>query len=157
MAKAPSEPSVLALLPLRYPYLLIDRVLERGPERARALKNVSHNEWFTAGHFPGRPVMPGTLLIEGMAQTAGLLLAYHQPAAAEGKGKGEGALGFLVGVDRARFRRPVVPGDQVLYEAKLVRAKGGLLRAEVTAHVQDEKVAEAVITLMAAREEDLPS
>ncbi len=153
MAKAPSEPSVLALLPLRFPYLMIDRVLERGPERVRALKNVSHNEWFFAGHFPEHPVMPGTLLIEGMAQTAGLLLASHR----QREDAGEQALGFLAGVDKARFRKPVLPGDQVIYEAKLARIKGGLLRAEVEARVQGEKVAEAVITLVAAREEDLPS
>ncbi len=145
---------VLALLPLRFPYLLIDRVLERGPERARALKNVSHNEWVFAGHFPGRPVLPGTLILEGMAQTAGLLLPFH--AQARGQTTTAQSLGFLVGVDKARFRRPVVPGDRLVYEARLERAKAGLLRAAVLALVEGERVAEAEITLMAAREEDLP-
>ncbi len=138
-----SEPELLALLPLRYPYLLIDRVEERSPARVRAIKNVSHNEWFFVGHFPERPVMPGTLLLEGMAQTAGVLLREHEGA--EGP-----ALGFLVGVDRARFRRQVVPGDRVVYEAKLLKAKRGLVRAEVVAAVEGEPVAEAVISLMSA-------
>lgn len=140
-----AEPSLLLLelLPLRYPYLLIDRVEERSPERVRALKNVTHNEWFFVGHFPGRPVMPGTLLLEGMAQTAGILLREHERAAGP-------ALGFLVGVDKARFRRQVLPGDRVIYEAKLLKAKRGLLRAEVVATVEGEPVAEAIISLMSA-------
>jgi len=137
------QPELLELLPLRYPYLMIDRVEERSPERVVALKNVSHNEWFFVGHFPERPVMPGTLLLEGMAQTAGVLLREHEGA--EGP-----ALGFLVGVDKARFRRQVVPGDRVIYEAKLLRAKRGLLRAEVRATVEGEPVAEAVISVMSA-------
>lgn len=137
------HPTVLELLPLRYPYLMIDRVLERSPERVVALKNVSHNEWYFVGHFPGRPVMPGTLIVEGMAQTAGLLI--------ESKGGVTPPLpaqGYLVGIDRARFRRMVVPGDQILYEAKLGKSKGGLIRAEVEARVAGERIAEAVISVM---------
>lgn len=144
-----AQPELLEWLPLRYPYLMIDRVEERSSERVVALKNVSHNEWFFVGHFPERPVMPGTLLLEGMAQTAGILLHAYQGA--EGP-----AMGFLVGVDRARFRRPVVPGDQVIYEAKLLQAKRGLLRAEVVATVEGEPVSEAIISVMRAPQ-DKPS
>lgn len=135
-----NEPTVLELLPLRYPYLMVDRVLEREPARVVAVKNVSQNEWFFVGHFPGRPLMPGTLLIEGMAQTAGILMQQfsNHPQ----------AQGLLVGVDGARFRRPVVPGDQVLYDAKLLKARGGLYRMEVAARVDGELVAEAVLSLM---------
>ncbi|OGF52739.1 MAG: 3-hydroxyacyl-[acyl-carrier-protein] dehydratase FabZ [Candidatus Fraserbacteria bacterium RBG_16_55_9] len=138
------EPTVLEILPLRYPYLMVDRVLEREPDRVVALKNVSQNEWFFVGHFPGRPVMPGTLLIEGMAQTAGILMHQHSNHLQ--------AQGLLVGVDGARFRRQVVPGDQILYEAKLLKARGGLYRMEVAARVENELVAEAVLSLMSTSE-----
>ena len=136
-----TELSVLDLLPLRFPYLMIDRVLERTDDRAVAIKNVSHNEWMFEGHFPGRPVLPGTLLIEGMAQTAGLLISQLTGS--------DQALGYLVGADNARFRRQVVPGDQIVYEAKLLRARRALFRFEAEARVGDESVAEAQISLMA--------
>ena len=123
---------------------MVDRVLAREPKRVVAVKNVSHNEWFFVGHFPGRPLMPGTLLIEGMAQTAGILTQQFS-------GHPQ-AQGFLVGIDGARFRKQVVPGDQVLYEAKLLKARGGLYRVETAAKVDDELVAEAVLSLMSSVE-----
>ena len=138
--------SVLDLLPLRFPYLMIDRVLERTDDRAVAIKNVSHNEWMFQGHFPGRPVLPGTLLIEGMAQTAGLLISQLTGS--------DQALGYLVGADDARFRRQVVPGDQIVYEAKLLRARRSLFRFDVQARVGDDSVAQAQISLMAETPED---
>ena len=147
--KTSSEPSVLDLLPLRFPYLMVDRVLERTEDRAVALKNVSQNEWMFEGHFPGRPVMPGTLLIEGMAQTAGLLIGQLTGS--------DRALGYLVGADDARFRRQVGPGDQIVYEAKLLRARRALFRFEVEARVDDEPVAEATISLMAETPEERES
>jgi len=119
---------------------MIDRVLERGAERAVALKNVSYDEWFFVGHFPEQPLMPGTLLIEGMAQTAGLLLGEGSRA----------SQGLLVGIDRARFRKRVLPGDQVVYEAQRLKSRGGMLRARVEAKVGGERVAEAVLSLMSA-------
>jgi len=124
-------------LPLGYPYLLIDRVLERGAEVAVAQKCVTVNEPYFQGHFraPFPSVMPGTMILEGMAQTAGLLLP-------------EGALAVLAGVERARFHRPVVPGDRLSYRAKLLRRRLGLLKAEVEAEVEGTRVAEAVILLM---------
>lgn len=120
---------------------MIDRVLERTDDRAVALKNVSHNEWMFEGHFPGNPVLPGTLLIEGMAQTAGLLIGQLTGS--------DRAMGYLVGADDARFRRQVVPGDQIVYEAKLLRARRSLFRFEAEARVDDESVAVAMISLMA--------
>lgn len=141
---AEKDPTVLELLPLRYPYLMVDRVLTREPERVIALKNVSHNEWFFVGHFPDRPLMPGTLLIEGMAQTAGILMQQFSDEPQ--------ARGFLVGVDGARFRRQVVPGDQVFYEARLLKARGALYRMETVAKVDGELVAEAVLSLMSSIE-----
>jgi 3-hydroxyacyl-[acyl-carrier-protein] dehydratase len=137
-----NNPPITELLPIRYPFLMVDRLLERGPGRVVAVKNVSYDEWFFAGHFPDRPIMPGTLLMEGMAQTAGLLLA-------EGSKR---AGGLLVGIDQARFRRQVVPGDQVVYEAKLLRARRGLYRVEAEARVEGELVAEAIISLMSDSE-----
>ena len=124
-------------LPLGYPYLLIDRVLERGAEVAVAQKCVTVNEPYFQGHFraPYPSVMPGTMILEGMAQTAGLLLP-------------EGVLAVLAGVERARFHRPVVPGDRLSYRAKLLRRRLGLLKAEVEAEVEGTRVAEAVILLM---------
>lgn len=124
-------------LPLGYPYLLIDRVLERGEEVAVAQKCVTVNEPYFQGHFraPYPSVMPGTMILEGMAQTAGLLLP-------------EGKLAVLAGVERARFQRPVVPGDRLTFRARLLRRRLGLLKAEVEAEVEGTRVAEAVILLM---------
>jgi len=124
-------------LPLGYPYLLIDRVLERGAEEVVAQKCVTVNEPYFQGHFraPFPSVMPGTMILEGMAQTAGLLLP-------------EGVLAVLAGVERARFHQPVVPGDRLTYHAKLLRRRLGLLKAEVEAEVEGIRVAEAVVLLM---------
>lgn len=124
-------------LPLGYPYLLIDRVLERGEEEVVAQKCVTINEPYFQGHFrpPYPSVMPGTMILEGMAQTAGLLLP-------------EGELAMLAAVERARFHRPVVPGDRITFRARLVRRRAAVLRAQVRAEVEGKLVAEAVITLM---------
>lgn len=124
-------------LPLGYPYLLIDRVLERGEEVAVTQKCVTVNEPYFQGHFraPYPSVMPGTMILEGMAQTAGLLLP-------------EGKLAVLAEVERARFQRPVVPGDRLTFRARLLRRRLGLLKAEVEAEVEGTRVAEAVILLM---------
>ncbi|MBI1730307.1 3-hydroxyacyl-ACP dehydratase FabZ [Candidatus Acetothermia bacterium] len=138
------QPSPLELLPLRYPYLMVDRILERSPERVVAIKNVSHNEEVFQGHFPGNPIMPGTLITEGMAQTAGILMQQYSNS--------RYAQGLLVGIDSARFRKQVVPGDQLVFEAKLLKARGGLFRFEVLSKVEDEVVAEAIITLISPPE-----
>jgi 3-hydroxyacyl-[acyl-carrier-protein] dehydratase len=131
------------ILPHRYPFLLVDRVLEWGERRVRALKNVTNNEPFFVGHFPQRPIMPGVLILEGMAQTVGLLVGRERP----------GHNGYLVGVDRARFRRPVEPGDQIIYEAELERGREGFYRARVSASVDGTPVAEALVSVAITNEE----
>ncbi|MGC9530293.1 MAG: 3-hydroxyacyl-ACP dehydratase FabZ [Candidatus Bipolaricaulaceae bacterium] len=124
-------------LPVGYPFLLIDRVVEQGPEKVVTQKCVSIGEPFFQGHFrpPWPSIMPGTLILEGMAQTAGLLL-------------GEEGLGVLAAVERARFHRPVVPGDRLVYRARLRRRRGDLVQVQVEAEREGERVAEAVVTLM---------
>ena len=138
---------IQAQLPIRYPFLMIDRVLECSERTLVALKNVTADEWFFEGHFPGDPLMPGSLILEGMAQSAGLLA---QTIA----GRGGGSLGYLVGVDGARFKRKVIPGDQIIYRAELLRARGELFRLAVEARVADELVAEATLSLMLATLDD---
>ena len=131
-------------LPHRYPFLMVDRILEREDGRVVALKNVTIDEPFFQGHFaePLEAVMPGVLILEAMAQTAAFLVW-----APDGGGPREG---YLVGVDKARFRRKVVPGDQLRIEAQRVRQRRGLLQAAVTALVDEETAASASITLLTA-------
>ncbi|HBG15823.1 MAG TPA: 3-hydroxyacyl-[acyl-carrier-protein] dehydratase FabZ [Firmicutes bacterium] len=124
------------LLPHRYPFLLVDRVITIEPlKKITALKNVTNNEEYFTGHFPQRPVMPGVLIIESMAQAAGLALLIED----EHKGK----VPFFTGIDKARFRRPVVPGDQLYLEVEILRVKGNVCRAKGSATVDGEVVAEA--------------
>lgn len=129
---------IKGLIPNRYPLLLVDRVLEEGEGWVKVLKNVTINEPFFVGHFPGEAVMPGCLILEGMAQAGGILAA-RSPSA--------GSIGYLAGVDRARFRKPVRPGDQLVYEARLVKARRGFCQVEAVASVGGERVAEATIFL----------
>ncbi|MBV9727314.1 MAG: 3-hydroxyacyl-ACP dehydratase FabZ, partial [Gammaproteobacteria bacterium] len=110
--------AILQRLPHRYPFLLIDRVLECRPgESIRALKNVTYNEPFFPGHFPGRPVMPGVMIIEALAQAAGILCFVTANVFPDHRTQF-----YFVGIDKARFRRPVVPGDQLLLTAQLERS-----------------------------------
>ena len=134
---------ILKLLPHRYPFLLIDRLMNlNGEESGTALKNVTMNEPFFQGHFPGRPVMPGVLLIEAMAQTAGAIVLENQGD------KDAGKLVFFMSIDKARFRKPVVPGDQVLFHAKLIQKRPPVWKYMVEAHVGGKRVAEAEIGAM---------
>ena len=113
---------VLSLLPHRYPFLLIDRVLEFEPsQRLLALKNVTYNEPFFNGHFPIRPVMPGVLIVEALAQATGLLGMESNP-----EGVDENTIYFFVGIDKARFKRPVEPGDQLMLEVFMKGSKRGI-------------------------------
>jgi 3-hydroxyacyl-[acyl-carrier-protein] dehydratase len=122
---------ILHLLPHRYPFLLVDRVLEcRANEFIRAVKNVSINEPFFPGHFPYRPIMPGVLILEAMAQATGLL-AFHSL----GENADDGTMYFLVGVDKARFKRPVEAGDQLVMDIQLLREIKGIYRFAGTATV----------------------
>ena len=131
--------AILERLPHRYPFLLVDRVLECRPgESIRALKNVTYNEPFFPGHFPGRPVMPGVMIIEALAQVAGILCFITADVIPD-----ENTRFYFVAIDKARFRRPVVPGDQVLLIAQLERSLKGISRFSTKALVGDQEVAHA--------------
>jgi beta-hydroxyacyl-ACP dehydratase FabZ len=126
---------IQSVLQHRYPFLLVDRVLEIEPgRRAVGLKNVTVNEAFFMGHFPGNPIMPGVLIAEAMAQVGGVLLL-----ATTGN---EGKLAFFAGIDKLRFRRPVVPGDQLVTEVTLLKSKGDVGRVGVVGKVDGQVVAE---------------
>lgn len=134
---------ILKKLPHRYPFLLVDRVLEiETGKRILALKNVTFNEPFFTGHFPQRPVMPGVLMLEALAQAAALLSFDKM-----GFEPDEKTVCYFAAVDDARFKRPVGPGDQLLLEAELIRMKGGIWKFHVRARVGDEMAAEADVML----------
>lgn len=130
---------ILNILPHRYPMLLVDRVLEIEPgQRIVGLKNVSANEPFFAGHFPGRPVMPGVLIIEALAQCGGLLLM-------GGLENSEDKVIYFLSVDGVKFRRPVIPGDQLILELDLVQGRGRRGKLKGVARVDGRVAAEATI------------
>ncbi|MFY8084400.1 MAG: 3-hydroxyacyl-ACP dehydratase FabZ [Rubrivivax sp.] len=130
---------VLRKLPHRYPILLIDRVLEiESGVRIKALKNVSINEPYFLGHFPHRPVMPGVLMLEALAQAAGLL-----SFESAGQDPDDNTVYYFAGIDGARFKRPVEPGDQLMLDVTLVRAKAGIYKFAARASVQGELAVEA--------------
>jgi 3-hydroxyacyl-[acyl-carrier-protein] dehydratase len=134
---------ILELLPHRYPFLLIDRIVDMDrDESAVGIKNVTVNESFFAGHFPGSPIMPGVLLIEGMAQTAGALVINHLGQKEEGK------LVYFMSIDKARFRKPVLPGDVIRYPVRLLQRRPPVWRFSAEAQVEGVKVAEAEIGAM---------
>jgi len=129
--------SIMELMPHRYPFLLVDRITELEPgKRVLGLKNVSINEPFFQGHFPGHPIMPAVLIIEAMAQTGGVLLlsSVENP---------DGKLVYFTGIDKARFRQPVTPGDQIRFELKLLKLRGPICKMRGEAWVDQELVAEA--------------
>jgi 3-hydroxyacyl-[acyl-carrier-protein] dehydratase len=131
---------ILSMLPHRYPMLLVDRVLENERrQRLVAIKNVTINEPFFAGHFPGKPVMPGVLVVEAMAQ-AGALLLLQEVEERQSK------LLYFTGISEARFRRPVVPGDQLRLEVAVVRLRSGYSRLACKALVDGHLAAEAVLS-----------
>jgi 3-hydroxyacyl-[acyl-carrier-protein] dehydratase len=134
---------IMRLLPHRYPFLLVDRILE--VEKAKSitgLKNVTINEPFFQGHFPSEPIMPGVLILEGMAQVGGILAFHSIPEMVGDK------LIYFAGIDKVRFRQPVVPGDQLIFEMEVLKQKGKIWKMSGKAMVNDTLVAEA--ELMAA-------
>lgn len=132
---------ILKLLPHRYPFLLVDRIIDMDGDRsAIGIKNVTINEPFFQGHFPANPVMPGVLMIEGMAQTAGALCMSNLDEFEEPP------LVYFMSIDRARFRRPVLPGDQVHYHVTKIRNRGKVWRFRGEARVNGHIVAEAEVS-----------
>ncbi|SRR5579871_382510 len=137
--------SLLKLLPHRYPFLMVDRVLEISDSRALTLKNVTHNEPFFNGHFPGMPVMPGVLILEALAQSSALLAIHIL-------GITDIPFFMLTGLDKVRFRRRVVPGDQLRMEVRLVRQHRPLWKMHAQAMVEGELAAEAEVSAMEVEE-----
>ncbi|MDH4200660.1 MAG: 3-hydroxyacyl-ACP dehydratase FabZ [Spirochaetia bacterium] len=135
---------ILSVLPHRYPFILVDRVLEIKENSIVAIKNVSRNEEFFNGHFPAFPVMPGVLQIEAMAQAAGIFVL-HKP---ENKGK----IGLFASIENARFKRPVVPGDQLRLEVEILKFNKRLSHARGTATVDGEIASQAEMKFLLAPE-----
>ncbi len=137
---------VLKLLPHRYPFLLVDRIVELGKGRVVTIKNVTFNEPYFAGHFPGHPVMPGVLIVEALAQSAALL-------ALNEVGRDPARLFMLTGLNKVRFRRRVIPGDQLRMEVKILKFHRPLWRMQAVARVGDELAAEAELSAMEVEEQ----
>ncbi len=132
---------ILQLLPHRYPFMLVDRVVELVPGKSiKAYKCVSFNEPFFQGHFPGLPVMPGVLIIEALAQNAALMVLHTQGAALSDK------VFLFSGMENVKFRRPVVPGDRLDLDCTLIRQKFNIWKTEARAYVDGQIAAEAVLT-----------
>jgi 3-hydroxyacyl-[acyl-carrier-protein] dehydratase len=129
---------ILKVLPHRYPFVMVDRILSIDVgKQVIGLKNVTINEQFFQGHFPERPIMPGVLILEGMAQVGGIMAYYANPEAIGNK------LLFFAGIDKARFRKPVVPGDQLIFTLELIKKKRSIMIMSAKATVDDQVVAEA--------------
>jgi len=141
---------IQGILPHRYPFLLVDRIeeLEKG-KRIVGIKNVTINEPFFQGHFPGRPIMPGVLIIEAMAQVGGVL------AFQSGK-EGGGKLVYFMGIDKAKFRKPVGPGDQIRFVVDVLRARHPYWKMRGEAYVDKALVCEAELTAMITDGESMP-
>ena len=138
MEKAYDIQAIMDFLPHRYPFILVDRILDLVPgEKIIALKNVTINEPFFQGHFPSFPIMPGVLIVEAMAQAAGVLALESMPA------EKRGGPVFFMGLDKVKFRKPVVPGDQLVLEVQIIKFRSKVVKASGKAFVKDNVVAEA--------------
>ncbi len=140
---------ILALLPHRYPFLLVDRILSIEPgKRIIGLKNISVNEPYFQGHFPGLPIMPGVLIIEAMAQVGGVL-AFQS---AHGR---KGEIIFVVSIDKAKFRSPVYPGDRMIIEVEVLQERHPFWRLKAVASVEGKRVAQTELKAMIGRSKDM--
>lgn len=129
---------IMAFLPHRYPFLLVDRIIDLVPnKKVVAIKNVTFNETFFQGHFPGAPIMPGVLIVEAMAQAGGVLAFQSMD-----KSK-QGSLIYFMGMDNVKFRKPVVPGDQLVFELSILKMRAKVVKMAGTAKVDGDLVAEA--------------
>lgn len=135
---------IINLLPHRYPFLLVDRILEfEKGKRIVGLKNVTINEPFFQGHFPGHPIMPGVLLLEAMAQAGGVLAMKSLPEETV-----KNKVIYFMSIDKAKFRKPVVPGDQVRFELEVIKQRGNIMGLKAVAKVDGAVVAEAELMAM---------
>jgi 3-hydroxyacyl-[acyl-carrier-protein] dehydratase len=137
----PRQVDIRTILPHRYPFLMVDAFVSQEGDRFECLKNVSHNEPFFAGHFPQEPVMPGVMIIEALAQAAAVGLAVRE-------GFTEGRIGYLAGVDGAKFRRKVVPGDSLRLTGEILLFRRGLCKVSAAALVGDEVATEAQLAFV---------
>ena len=139
---------LFSLLPHRYPFLLIDRIVDIvSDDSATGIKNVTVNEPHFTGHFPGSPIMPGVLIVEAMAQTCGAIVARRHSA-------GKRKLVYFMTIDGAKFRKPVVPGDQLHLRVSKLKQRGNIFRYDCQAFVDGHKAAEAIISAMMVDPED---
>ena len=134
---------IMKCLPHRYPFLLVDRILEIDEKRAVGIKNVTINEPFFQGHFPVEPVMPGVLVLEAMGQVAAMMLSARPGS--------ENLITFLTGVEKAKFRRPVKPGDQLITTAEMLRLRGKMGKVRAVGRVDGAVVAEAEFSFVVAK------
>jgi len=143
---------IMRLLPHRYPFLLIDSMEQAdGDDFGVGIKNVTINEPFFVGHFPSKPIMPGVLIIEAMAQTCGALVIHNMPNASED------CLVYFMSIDNVKFRKPVTPGDRIYLEVTKEKNRRNVWKYNCVAKVDGQKVAEAAITAMIADSDDTPS
>lgn len=142
---------IMDLLPHRFPFLLVDRIIELDPgRRAVGIKNVTYNEPFFQGHWPENPTMPGVLMLEAMAQVGGIMLL-----SSLNEGNVQNITAFMAGLDRVRFRRRVIPGDQLTIEAVMDKRKGNMGRVHIEAHVGRETACEGDFSFALVRNEEL--
>jgi beta-hydroxyacyl-ACP dehydratase FabZ len=149
MTQPPTIEEIMKILPHRYPFLLVDRILSIELDKhIVGLKNITVNEPFFVGHFPQSPIMPGVLIVEAMAQVAGILALLSTP-----ENMGNQAL-YLMSLDKVRFRKPVVPGDQLILDLTVLKGKKTYFKMEGKAKVNDTLVAEAELMAMVGKKED---